>query len=75
MHCISIICDNLCDYGWCRAFIFKIKIDKNLFKNFMEQERLRNLAILFIEHSMTRNLNFDIVFNTFAEQKTQKKEC
>ena len=39
----------------------------------MGQERLRNLAILSIEHSMTRNLNFDVVINTFDEQKARKK--
>ena len=40
----------------------------------MSQERLRNLAILPIEHSMVRNFNFDIVINIVAEQEAQKKE-
>ena len=40
----------------------------------MGHEKLRNLAILIMEHSMTLNLNFGIVINTFAEQKTRKKE-
>ena len=40
----------------------------------MGQERLRNLAILSIEHSTTRNLNFDVVINAFAEKKGRKKK-
>ena len=36
----------------------------------MGQERLRNLAILSIGHS----LNIDDVINTFAEQKARKKQ-
>ncbi|KAL4718917.1 hypothetical protein ACJJTC_013499 [Scirpophaga incertulas] len=36
--------------------------------------RLSNLAILSIENSMARNLNFDDVINTFAEQKVRRKE-
>ena len=39
----------------------------------MGQERLRNLAILSIEHAKARNLNLDDVINTFAEQKARKK--
>ena len=39
----------------------------------MGRERLRNIAILSIEPSMTRNLNFDFVINTFAEPKARKK--
>ena len=41
----------------------------------MWQEGLRNLAILSIEHSIPwpGNLNFDVVLNTFAEQKIRKK--
>ena len=40
----------------------------------MGHEKLRNLAILSIGHSKTRNVNFDVVINTFAEQKARKKE-
>ena len=40
----------------------------------MGQDRLRNLAILSIENSMTRSLNFDDVIETFAEQKARRKE-
>ena len=39
----------------------------------MRQESLRNLAILFIKHSIARNLILDVVINTFAEQKAQKR--
>ena len=39
----------------------------------MGQERLRNLAILSIQHSMTRNLKFDVVIYNFAAQKTPQK--
>ena len=40
----------------------------------MGQERLRIIAILSIEHSITRNLNVDVVINSFAEQKARKRE-
>ena len=40
----------------------------------MRLERLRNLAILFIEHSLAQNLTFDDVINTFVEQKAWIKE-
>ena len=52
----------------------KLKLIKTYLRNSMGQERLRNLAILSIEQSMARNLNFDVVINTFAEQKSRKKE-
>ena len=52
----------------------KLKLIKAYLRNCMRQERLRNLPILTIEHSMTQNLNFDVVINTFAEQKARKKE-
>ena len=39
----------------------------------MGQDRLRNLAILFIENSMARSLNFDDVIDTLAEQKARRK--
>ena len=40
----------------------------------MGQEMLRNLPILSTEHSKARNLNFDDVINTFAEQKARKEK-
>ena len=52
----------------------KLKLIKTYLRNSMGQEMLRNLAILSIEHSKARNLNFDDVINTFAEQKARKKE-
>ena len=52
----------------------KVKLIKTYLRNSMGQERLRNLAILSIDHSMGRNLNFDVVIDTFAELKTRKKE-
>ena len=52
----------------------KLKLIKTYLRNSMGQERLNNLAILSIENSMARNLNFDDVINTFAEQKTRRKE-
>lgn len=52
----------------------KLKLIKTYLRNSMGQERLRNLAILSIENSMARNLNFDVVIDTFAEQKARKKE-
>ena len=51
----------------------KLKLIKTYLRNSMRQERLRNLAILSIEHSMTRNLNFDVASHTFAEQRARKK--
>ena len=39
----------------------------------MGQDRLSNLAVLFIKNSMARSLNFDDVIDTFAEQKARRK--
>ena len=52
----------------------ELKMIKTYLRNSMGQERLRSLAILSIEHSKARNLNFDDFINTFAEQKARKKE-
>ena len=52
----------------------KLKLIKTYLRNSMGQERLRSLAILSIEHSKARNLKFDDIINTFAEQKARKKE-
>jgi hypothetical protein len=52
----------------------KLKLIKTYLRNSMGQDRLRNLAILSIENSMARSLNFDDVIDTFAEQKARKKE-
>ena len=46
----------------------KLKLIKTYLRNFMGHER-RNLAILSIEHSKARNVNFDDVINTFAEKR------
>ena len=45
----------------------KLKLIQTYLKNSIVQERLRNLAILSIEHSKARNLNCDDAINTFAE--------
>ena len=47
---------------------------KTYLRNSMGQEMLRNLAILSIEHSKTRNWNLDVGITTFAEQKARKIE-
>ena len=52
----------------------KLKLIKTYLRNYMEQKRLRNLAILSIEHSMTQNLNLYVFIKTFAEQKVRKME-
>lgn len=52
----------------------KLKLIKTYLRNSMGQDRLRNLAILSIENSMPRSLNFDDLIDTFAEQKARKKE-
>lgn len=52
----------------------KLKLIKTYLRNSMGQDRLRNLAILSIENSMARSLNFDDVIDTFAEQKARRKE-
>ena len=51
----------------------KLKLIKTYLRNSMGQERLRNLAILSIEHSMARNLNFDVVINTLLNRKPEKR--
>ena len=53
--------------------VSKLNLIKTYLRNSMGQERLRSLAILSIEHSMTRTLNFDVVINTFAEVKARKR--
>lgn len=52
----------------------KLKLIKTYLRNSMGQDRLSNLAILSIENSMARNLNFDDIITTFAEQKVRRKE-
>lgn len=52
----------------------KLKLIKTYLRNSMRQDRLCNLAILSIENSMARSLNFDDVIDTFAEQKARKKD-
>ena len=57
----------------CRVIIFKIKIDKNLFKKFYRTRKVTQLSYSIHRTFHGRNLNFDVVINTFVEQKTQKK--
>ncbi|XP_026483030.1 zinc finger MYM-type protein 1-like [Ctenocephalides felis] len=52
----------------------KLKLIKNYLRNSMGQHRLSNLAILSIENTMARSLNFDDVIDTFAEQKARRKD-
>ena len=51
----------------------KLKLIKTYLRNSMGLDRLRNLAFLSIENSMTRSLNFNDVIDAFAEQKARKK--
>ena len=50
----------------------KLKLINTYLRNSMGQERLPNIAILSIENSMARNLDFDIVITLWLNRKPEK---
>jgi len=50
----------------------KLKIIKTIFRPTMNQTKLTNLALLFIEKEITNSIDFDSVINDFAEVKTKR---
>ena len=54
-----------------RAFS-KLKLLKTYLRSCMGQERLTNLAILSVEHEITKLTDFDKIIAKFAEEKLEK---
>jgi len=53
-------------------FFSKLKLVKNYLRSAMSQTRLVDLAILNIEPSIARQLDFDSVIRNFANKNTKK---
>ncbi|KAK4877415.1 hypothetical protein RN001_009921 [Aquatica leii] len=56
----------------CERSSSKLKLIKNYLRSTMSSTRLSNLAILSIEQSITKEINFDDVINNFAAIKDRK---
>lgn len=57
----------------CERSFSKLKLIKDYLRSNMSQARLSSLAILSIERTSARNLDFDIVVDKFAATKARKK--
>ena len=55
-----------------RAFSCLKRI-KNYLRNSMSEERLNNMAILYIESELLQIIDCDEIINKFAKQKARKK--
>ena len=56
---------------WTSLF-FKIKNDQNYLRSFMGHERLCNLTIISIEHSLADKVDFDKITSDFTNFKCRK---
>jgi hypothetical protein len=56
-----------------RTFLFCPEADKHRLRYNIGQDKVSDLSILFIELSITRNLNCDQIVKSFARDKAQKK--
>ncbi|GBM95478.1 hypothetical protein AVEN_213846-1 [Araneus ventricosus] len=51
----------------------KLKIIKNYLRNLTKQDRLSNLAVIYIEHEKASKISYDDVIKTFAAKKRKIK--
>lgn len=56
----------------CERSFSKMKLIKNYLRSTMSQSRLSDLAVLSIEHELTRQIDFDDVIDLFATMKTRR---
>uniref|UniRef100_H3ACY8 HAT C-terminal dimerisation domain-containing protein n=1 Tax=Latimeria chalumnae TaxID=7897 RepID=H3ACY8_LATCH len=56
----------------CEWSFSKLKLVKNYLRSSIGQQRLSNLAILSIEHTLTSSINFDAVIDEFASVKARR---
>uniref|UniRef100_H3B153 HAT C-terminal dimerisation domain-containing protein n=1 Tax=Latimeria chalumnae TaxID=7897 RepID=H3B153_LATCH len=56
----------------CERSFSKLKLVKNYLRSSIGQQRLSNLAILSIEHTLTSLINFDAVIDEFASVKARR---
>ncbi|XP_054714780.1 zinc finger MYM-type protein 1-like [Uloborus diversus] len=57
----------------CERSFSKLKLIKNYLRSTMSQSRLSSLAMISIENSVAKNINFDDIIKQFAEAKARKK--
>ena len=50
----------------------KMKLIKNRFGTFLDNERLSDLTVMSIESDILRDINFEDLVNEFAKKKTCK---
>ena len=51
----------------------KLKLIKTYLRNSLDQDKLSNLALLFIENNIVKSLNTTEITNIFVNMKTRKK--
>lgn len=56
----------------CERSFSKLKLIKNYLRTTMKQDRLTNLAILSIEKSMAKHVDFNSIINKFANMKSRR---